>query len=617
MRIRQVLLALLAVAAIGVLAFLLLKTQSVDGNLHLQRLANIRTVDNLDVDYNRNVMQVRTTSLGDATDDRGALTRKIGDALNEIDQGPTALHGLSPELDQALATFLDTIQDKFELSFDFEARGTLLNQRLINSLDSIPVHANAALTAASGDAATRERIAGVLRQLQAEAITFAITPTPVNAPVIADLLKDLGSIAPTQSAAFRESATRLRAGVDEVVGDKTELMNALNNFLGRPTGPQLQAVEQAYLAWHETQVAVANQYRLWLVAYAAILLLGLALLGVRLSRSFRDLDTANAELLHANEHLEEQVDARTQDLSQALDNLRASQTQLIQSEKMASLGQMVAGVAHEINTPLGYARSNAEIVRTSLADFRALCVAQGRALSLMVNEGASDEEVAAALEQAQALGESLNAEELGADLDNLLADTDHGLLQIAELVAGLKDFSRVDRSRTDLFNVNDGLDSALKICNNQLKHGIEVVRSYGQLPQVECSPSQLNQVFLNLFTNAAQAIDGNGKIYIHTSPEAGGVAIRIMDTGSGMPEDVRARIFEPFFTTKPVGKGTGLGLSIVFRIIEDHGGRIQVRSAVGKGSEFIIHLPLKQQRQSVPAAPPANTIPPEAALAAA
>ncbi|MGH8457203.1 MAG: sensor histidine kinase, partial [Stenotrophobium sp.] len=114
------------------------------------------------------------------------------------------------------------------------------------------------------------------------------------------------------------------------------------------------------------------------------------------------------------------------------------------------------------------------------------------------------------------------------------------------------------------------------------------------LPQIECSPSQLNQVFLNLLTNAAQAIDGNGKIFIHTLAEAGGVSVRILDTGSGMPDEIRKRIFEPFFTTKPVGKGTGLGLSIVFRIVEDHGGRIDVRSMPGKGSEFVIFLPLRQ-----------------------
>jgi signal transduction histidine kinase len=319
-------------------------------------------------------------------------------------------------------------------------------------------------------------------------------------------------------------------------------------------------------------------------------------LGLRLRSSYRDLDRANSGLTRANETLEEQVEKRTHDLSLALQDLRASQAQLVQSEKMASLGQMVAGVAHEINTPLGYARSNTEIVRNSLADVRGLCLAQDKALGLMTAEGASDEEVANAVADAEAQRQNLNPEELMGDLANLLQDTDHGLHQISELVSSLKDFSRVDRSRSDLFSVNDGIDSALKICHNQLKGRVEVVKQYGELPQIECSPSQLNQVFLNLFTNAAQAIDGEGRIYIHTLAGTDGVDVRILDTGCGMNEDVRKRIFEPFFTTKPVGKGTGLGLSIVFRIIEEHGGRIDVRSAPGKGSEFAIHLPLRQKK---------------------
>ncbi len=382
--------------------------------------------------------------------------------------------------------------------------------------------------------------------------------------------------------------------------DKDDLVKRLNEFLSRPTGPQLQVVEQAYTAWYQGQVAEANRYRLLLAAYAAVLLLGLAALGMRLRRSFRDLDRANTRLVEANETLEDQVAARTRDLSTALTDLRASQTQLVQSEKMASLGQMVAGVAHEINTPLGYARSNTEIVRGSLGDIRELTAVQDKAIGLISTPGASDEEVAAALAEAESRRQELNAGELMGDLEGLLRDADHGLGQISELVSSLKDFSRLDRSRNDLFGVNDGIDSALKICQNQFKGRVEVIKQYGELPQIECSPSQLNQVFLNLFTNAAQAIEGQGRIYVHTSPESNGVAVRILDTGCGMTEEVRQKIFEPFFTTKPVGKGTGLGLSIVFRIIEEHGGRIDVRSTPGKGSEFTLHLPIRQKQEAEP-----------------
>jgi two-component system NtrC family sensor kinase len=265
----------------------------------------------------------------------------------------------------------------------------------------------------------------------------------------------------------------------------------------------------------------------------------------------------NSELQNANVNLEETVEKRTEALSKALDDLKMQQGQLIQSEKMASLGQMIAGVAHEINTPLGYASSNVEIVRESM----------------------------------QAMEGSVDAESI-AEFDMLLADTEYGLKQIAELVMSLKDFSRVDRSQSQLFDLNAGIETALKICNSQLKDGVKVTRMFSELPQISCAPSQLNQVFLNLITNAAQAMDGNGQIYIRTSLDGDNVEVEISDTGSGMDDETRAHIFEPFFTTKPIGKGTGLGLSIVFRIIEDHGGTIRVESTLGKGTEFFIRLPV-------------------------
>ncbi|MGH8445161.1 MAG: DAHL domain-containing protein [Solimonas sp.] len=587
MKLKGLLPVLLAVAALAGLAFLLRMTQSVDADLHRERLSLLRTADNLDIALNRAFTQTRASSLTDAAADRSKITADLGATLDALDKGPKSLRGLTPELDQRLDAFLDTIDSKFELGFDFEARSTLMTQRAINAIDAVPSRIAAALAALPAKAPDEIRIQ--LGQLQTQITNYGVTPTPTNAPEIRQTIARLEELGAEQTAAYRQEIQALHGLSEQLLSDKGELVNMFREFLSRPTGSQLQAVEQAYLGWYEGQLAVANQYRLILVAYAAALLLVLGWLGLRLRRSYRALD-------QANEHLEEQVEARTQDLSLALKDLRASQAQLVQSEKMASLGQMVAGVAHEINTPLGYARSNADIVRTSLADIRQLCGAQNKALHLLTDERAKEEDIAHALTTAQALNESINAEELAGDLDGLLADTDHGLQQIAELVSSLKDFSRVDRSRSDLFNVNDGIDSALKIAHNQLKGRVEVIRQYGKLPAIECSPSQLNQVFLNLLTNAAQAIGDAGRIYVHTQAEGDGVAIRILDNGSGMGEDVRARIFEPFFTTKPVGKGTGLGLSIVYRIIEDHGGRISVRSSPGKGSEFTIHLPLRQSR---------------------
>ncbi len=597
-RLLSVVAGVAAVAAIGLLVFLVWKTQTVNNDLHLQRLYNIRVVDALDVGLNRAVTQIGVSTMVNVADTRAVTTAQLGEALDALDNGAASLRGLSPELDRALDRFLDTVEAKFELAFDFEARNIRTNQLLISGMDAVPVAADALLAQAS--AATAEALVTPLAQIRNEITTYGVVQTPTNEDSIRALLDDIAAAVEGQPEEVMAAAARLRSVSNNVIADKKELVARVSAFLAQPTAEELQSVEQAYMSWHGGQVAVVNQYRLWLAAYAGILLLSLAWLGLRLRRSYLALDAAN-------DHLEEQVETRTRDLSKALDELKSSQSQLIQSEKMASLGQMVAGVAHEINTPLGYARSNAEIVRTSLSDLRGLISAQTQALDLMTRDDAAVEDIADALSSAQGIAESLNAGELVGELDSLLGDADHGLQQIAELVSSLKDFSRVDRSRNDLFDVNDGIDAALKICQSQFKHRVEVFRTYGKLPQIECSPSQLNQVFLNLISNAAQAIEGEGKIHIHTTAENHGVAIRVLDNGSGMPEDVRARIFEPFFTTKPVGKGTGLGLSIVFRIIEDHGGSIDVRSTPGKGSEFIIRLPTRQRRIPVTSdAPAAN-----------
>lgn len=598
MKLRTILPVPFAGLAIGVLVFLLPRTQ-VDNELHLERLRRLQAVDVLDVQLNRLVSEARVSSLDSMTDAGTVITRKLGDALDALDHGPRSLRGLSPTLDRALATFIDSMDEKSALAYDFQARNVQLNDRLVQNLDSVPALIEA--LAAAAPAAQRETVRDLSSRLQTEVLTLGVTPSPSNMSQIAQLLDQLGAAVPKAPASYTEVLTQLHGRLDQVLEDKNDLVGRLKDFLGRPTDRELRAVEQDYLDWHQGQVDTANRYRIGLASYAAALLLGLAWLGLRLRRSYRELDRANAGLLHANEHLEEQVEVRTRDLKRALDELRASQAQLIQSEKMASLGQMVAGIAHEINTPLGYVRSNAGIVRKTLTELRTLIAAQSRALRLLHDQHADEAEVAQALSIALAHQESLDPEPLTEDLDSLLGDAEHGLSQIGELVSGLKDFARVDRSRTDLYNLNEGLEAALKICHNQLKHRIEVVRAYGKLPDIECSPSQLNQVFLNLFTNAAQAIEGRGRIYVHTAAEADGVVVRVLDTGCGMSEEVRARIFEPFFTTKPVGQGTGLGLSIVYRIVEDHGGRIEVRSQPGKGSEFIVRLPLRQARPEAPA----------------
>ncbi len=296
--------------------------------------------------------------------------------------------------------------------------------------------------------------------------------------------------------------------------------------------------------------------------------------------------------------MEQQVEQGARELAQAYQKLQSSQAQLVQSEKMASLGQMVAGVAHEINTPLGYVKNNVELMREFSSQLRELLTASNALVDALVDPEGSDVEVARQLATIEDLRSLVDPDLLFGDMETLFGDTGFGLAQISELVLGLKDFSRLDQAHTDNVSLNDCVNNALLIAKNTLKTRIEVIRQLGEIPRIACAPSQLNQVLLNLVTNAAQAIDGAGKIAIKTWADEVSVYVSVQDTGKGMSPETLKKIFDPFFTTKPVGEGTGLGLSISWQIIQQHGGRIRVASEPGRGTRFVIVLPRERQPQA-------------------
>lgn len=299
--------------------------------------------------------------------------------------------------------------------------------------------------------------------------------------------------------------------------------------------------------------------------------------------------------------MEDHVARRNAELDTALKQLKESQAHLIQSEKMASLGQMVAGVAHELNTPLGYVRGNVELVGAMAGNLREFARTNLELLELLENPDAEPEIIAGLIRQLRAEARNGQAAQLTDELSQLLEDTVFGCNQIAELVGSLKDFSRLDRQATENVNLKDCITQALVIARSVIKNKVQVFRDDADLPLVSCVPSQINQVLLNLVTNAAQAIEGSGKILIRTRAEGDHVTISVQDTGKGIPPDVIGRIFDPFFTTKPVGQGTGLGLSICFRIVQEHGGKIRVASVPGKGTRFLITLPLSAETAGSPA----------------
>jgi len=292
--------------------------------------------------------------------------------------------------------------------------------------------------------------------------------------------------------------------------------------------------------------------------------------------------------------MEGSVERKNKTLSKTLKHLKNSQSQLVQSEKMASLGQMVAGVAHEINTPLGYVKSNVENLNEVLQQIRGFiknCDLVAR--TIMPDAKEIDKSLALkSISKMSLMKESLQTYSLLEDVEEIFNDTLYGIDQISELVMSLKDFSRMDKARVDNVDLNDCINNSLLIAKNTLKYKVEVLKELSDLPQIRCSPSQINQVFLNLLTNAAQAIDKQGKILIKSYSENNSVVVVVEDNGKGITESNVSKIFDPFFTTKEIGKGTGMGLSISYKIIKDHGGIIKVASKQGVGTRFVIKLPL-------------------------
>nr|WP_315393413.1 ATP-binding protein [uncultured Duganella sp.] len=293
-----------------------------------------------------------------------------------------------------------------------------------------------------------------------------------------------------------------------------------------------------------------------------------------------------AEQLAGKQQMMDQLSESNAELRELNAKLEAARHQLLQSDKMASIGQLAAGVAHEINNPIGYISSNFATLQRYVGK---LCDMLGEYERAEPEMGAA--EVAARL---QAMRAGMDLAYLRADIPELMAESTEGLERVRRIVQDLKDFSHADTHKAwQRFNLHQGIDSTLNIVANEIKYTAEVVKEYGDIPEIDCLSSQINQVVMNLVVNAAHAIrPGQGRITLRTGGDGEHVWFSVSDTGSGIAPDNLKRIFDPFFTTKPVGKGTGLGLSVTYGIVQTHGGRIEVDSEVGRGSTFRVVLPI-------------------------
>jgi len=283
--------------------------------------------------------------------------------------------------------------------------------------------------------------------------------------------------------------------------------------------------------------------------------------------------------------------------------------ELLQSQKMASIGQLAAGVAHEINNPTGFVSSNLRTLEEYRADIERLFNAyqdlKEQAADLSTRMDATD--LSAAVNRVNGIEEEIDLTFIREDIEALIKESHDGTERIKKIVEDLKNFAHPGQDRIQDTDINKGIETTLNIVNNELKYNATVIKAFGELPIISANPQQLNQVFANILVNAAQALHDNGEICIETRANEDFIEIRISDTGCGIPEENLEKIFDPFFTTKEVGKGTGLGMNIAYNIIKKHHGEIQVESRVGNGTAFTIRLPVAQ---------PAGDSDPEEAAAA-
>jgi signal transduction histidine kinase len=591
---RAVIALVLALAALGLLISLALESRSLPVETHVAQYTIAGDLERFDQDFRALVDTLRAAWSEQQPPGEGAraLLERVTAEPQQLPASLFTMQGNASQearLSNSHATFTKAVGDAAVLAGDLIAQQTEYTAAVAYLRES------GASVIQQIRSAGLDRAAADSFQLVVGTLDFAGRNARVSASELERLLITLGR--DERVDRMPGDVAVLRRSVATVLTNKPLIESKLKQLVETPVGDYATALSTAAQDLYTGANTRIEQARLMLAVYAVVLLLAVGFVAWRLHGSYREINRANTELAGLNESLEQRVTERTQELSGALGNLKESQVQLVQAEKMSSLGQLVAGISHEINTPLLYLANNAELIRERLAPLRDFINCCTRAFAIKSDQFAERAEYqasfVAALKDVKTMLRDQELEATIEEIQDLTRDSIAGLAELTEMAQSLKDFSRLDRAPIARFDVNAGLDKTLLIAKNIVKHKATVQKFYGDIPQIECSPSQINQVFLNIITNAAQAIETQGEIVITTGlHDAHHVAIRIADTGCGIPEENLSKIRDPFFTTKEVGTGTGLGLSIVDEIVRSHRGELLVESVVGKGSAFTVVLPI-------------------------
>ena len=572
--LHNLLLGLAALVLVGVLAFLYDKTQAVDLRKQNEILGFLRELKEIDGRWDVDVLRAR---LEFGSNDLPASNRAAAASKALQDLGAALQNTHSAALSTGLPDLNKAILQKVDLVEKFNAE----NRNTKDALQAVLKSATELGTQAAELQSRSPELEQALSRLAATALQYYwLAQDPQRTS-----LEDAAAQLHTVPDALRVQATELDTAVQALLKHKPAEQALFTRLAFLTSGPRLDTLTFSFSRELEATLQDKERYRVYLVAYASALLILLAFLG--------------AKLKAANVSLELRVQERTRELSEALKHLKESEAQLIQSEKMSSLGQMVAGVAHEINTPLAYVKNSLGTVADKLPELGTAIERCEQLLALLQTGGnANAEELNRRFALVSAQIAQLKQQRVMEELNGLVKDGLYGAGQVAEIVGNLKDFSRLDRSKVTSFNLKEGLNSTLLLAKHLLK-SVTVNKQFGDIPEITCAPSQINQVFLNLVTNATQAMEaGNGTLTLTTRSDGDGVAVEVADDGNGIAPEVLPKIFDPFFTTKEIGKGTGLGLSVSYKIVQQHGGRITVESQVGAGTKFTVWLPVKPPAKS-------------------
>ncbi len=560
---QNILIGLVVLIMLGALWFLYDKTQAVDLSEQNEVMDLLNQVKDTDSRWDTEVQRARIDLY---SQDAPYVRADSGDkALRDI----TRFAGLtsSKALRTGLPELRSAIQRKSDLVQMFIAENRS-NKAVLQELVKTAAEINSQVQVKKS-VPDHSLVLGRMNEIAAQ---YFLHGMPGQRTSLQEALAQLDSLQITG-----EERTRIEKAVQTLLDQVPVELDHFAQLEKLSTGPRLINLTLSFNNELEQMLQEKERYRVYLIYYASALLILLMYAGARLRT--------------ANQTLEHRVDERTRELSAALQHLKESELQLIQSEKMSSLGQMVAGVAHEINTPLAYVKNSLSQVSEQLPGIGNALEHCDKLLEFL-EAGNDPEGLSREFQKAAEQLGMLKQQHVIQELSGLVKDGLFGTGQVSEIVGNLKNFSRLDRSKVSHSNLNESLGNTLLLAKHLLKT-VTVNKNFGEIPDVTCAPSQINQVFLNLITNAVQAMpEERGSITLTSRKEGEGVAVDVEDDGSGIPPEVMSKIFDPFFTNKEIGKGTGLGLSISYKIIQEHGGKISVESKPGHGTKFTVWLPL-------------------------